>query len=161
MNRRLLILALLLALTGLVPLHAAQAADRPAANASRPLTLAQSETSVTRIRLTVAGRSLTASLDDNPTSRDFVSLLPLTIVMEDYASTEKIAYLERKLAEEGAPAGFDPSIGDITYYAPWGNLALFYEDFGYAKGLIKIGSIDDGIEIFSVPGSITVTIEAL
>jgi hypothetical protein len=36
----------------------------------------------------------------------------------------------------GAPAGSDPSVGDITYYAP-GNLAIFYRDFGYSRGLFK------------------------
>jgi len=118
------------------------------------------ETQDMKIQLTVAGHTLTATLDDNPTARDFVSLLPLTIVLEDYAGTEKIAYLSRKLSREGAPAGIDPGVGDITYYAPWGNLALFYKDFGYAKGLIKIGSIDDGMEILGVSGSIEVTIEA-
>lgn len=119
------------------------------------------ETQDMKIQLTIAGRTLTATLEDNPTTRDFVSLLPLTIVLEDYARTEKIAYLSRKLTVEGAPEGIDPAVGDITYYAPWGNLALFYEDFGYAKGLVKLGSIDDGMEVFGVPGSIAVTIEPL
>jgi hypothetical protein len=114
-----------------------------------------------KIRLTVGDRSISATLVDSPTSRDFLSMLPLTITLEDYAVTEKIAYLDRRLSQEGAPAGVDPSAGDITYYAPWGNLALFYRDFGYAKGLIKIGSIDDGMEVFTVPGSVTVTIEPL
>jgi len=114
-----------------------------------------------KIRLTVDGRSITATLIDSPTTRDFLSLLPLTLTLEDYASTEKIAYLPRKLSQEGAPAGVDPAVGDITYYAPWGNLALFYKDFGYAKGLIKLGAIDDGAEAFNVPGSVTVAIEPM
>jgi hypothetical protein len=118
-----------------------------------------SETPTMKIRLTVDGRSITATLFDSPTTRDFISLLPLTLTLEDYAGTEKIAYLSRKLSEEDAPAGVDPSVGDITYYAPWGNLALFYKDFGYAKALIKLGSIDEGIEVFNVPGSVTVIIE--
>ena len=59
----------------------------------------------------------------------------------------------------GASDGIDPAVGDITYYAPWGNLAIFYKDFGYAKGLAKLGRIDSGIEAFSVPGSLKVTIE--
>lgn len=114
-----------------------------------------------KIHLTVNGRSITATLDDNPTTRDFLTLLPLTLTLEDYASTEKIAYLPRELSQESAPAGIDPSVGDITYYAPWGNLALFYKDFGYAKGLIKIGNIDEGLEAFAVSGSVTVTIDIL
>jgi hypothetical protein len=79
--------------------------------------------------------------------------------LEDYAGTEKISYLPRRLSTEGAPAGSDPSVGDITYYAPWGNLAIFYRDFRYASGLVILGSIDFGMEALNVPGSVEVTIE--
>ena len=63
-------------------------------------------------------------------------MLPLTLTLKDYAGTEKISDLPRKLSTQGAPSGSDPSVGDITLYAPWGNLAIFYRDFGYASGLI-------------------------
>ncbi len=114
-----------------------------------------------QIRLTSNGQTITARLDDNATSRDFVSLLPMNITLNDYASTEKISYLPRKLSEVGAPAGCDPSRGDLAYYAPWGNLAIFYKDAGYADGLIKLGSIESGIRMLDVPGSLTVTIKVL
>jgi hypothetical protein len=102
---------------------------------------------------------MTATLLDTATARDFLALLPLTLTLEDYAQTEKISYLPRKLSEAGAPAGSDPSVGDITYYAPWGNLAIFYRDFGYSRGLIQLGRIDSGIEALNVPGPLKVTIE--
>jgi hypothetical protein len=114
-----------------------------------------------KIRLTVNGRSTTATLIDSPTTRDFVALLPMTLTLEDYASTEKIAYLPKKLSTAGAPKGVDPDVGDITYYAPWGNLAIFYRDFGYATGLVKLGRIDSGIEALNVHGAVAVTIEAV
>lgn len=91
-----------------------------------------------KLKITIGDRVLTATLYDNPTSRDLISMLPLTTTLEDYASTEKIFYPDRKLSTEGAPGGFDPSVGDITYYAPWGDVAIFYKDFGYASGLISI-----------------------
>jgi hypothetical protein len=112
-----------------------------------------------KIRLTIDGKAITATLIDNPTSRDFLSLLPMTLTLEDYAATEKISYLPRKLSTAGAPAGIDPSVGDLTYYAPWGNLAIFYKDFGYSSGLIQLGRIDSGIEALNVPGPLKVTIE--
>ena len=112
-----------------------------------------------KIRMDVEGTAITATLADNATSRDFVSLLPLTLTLSDYEATEKISDLRRKLSTEGAPAGSDPSIGDITYYAPWGNLALFYKDFGYSKGLIKLGRIDSGVEALNRPGPVRVKIE--
>lgn len=114
-----------------------------------------------KIRLMVDGKAIHATLLDNPTARDFLSLLPMTITLEDYASTEKIAYLPRKLSTAGAPAGVDPAPGDITYYAPWGNLAIFYRDFGYSKDLIKLGSLDSGVQMLSTRGALKVTIEPL
>jgi hypothetical protein len=112
-----------------------------------------------RIQMTVNGKVLQATLLDNATARDFLSMLPMTVALEDYASTEKIARLPRKLSTTGAPAGTDPDVGDITYYAPWGNLAIFYKDFGYAKGLVKLGRFDSAIDALNVDGSVQVTIE--
>ena len=78
----------------------------------------------TKIRMKVGDRVVTATLIDNATSRDLVSMLPLTVTLEDHAATEKIGYLPRKLSTEGAPAGSDPALGDVAYYAPWGELGL-------------------------------------
>ncbi|WP_170119312.1 cyclophilin-like fold protein [Tumebacillus permanentifrigoris] len=32
---------------------------------------------------------------------------------------------------DGSPNGTSASIGDSTYYTPWGTLAIFYKDFGF------------------------------
>ena len=106
-------------------------------------------------------RVITATLIDSKTTRDFISLLPLTLTLEDYAGTEKISDLPKRLSTEDAPSGSDPSVGDITYYAPWGNLAIFHRDSGYASGLVTLGKIDSGIEALNVPGSVRVTIELI
>jgi|SRR5687768_12469281 len=111
-----------------------------------------------KIRLTLDGKSITATLNDNATARDFVSLLPLTLPLEDHAATEKIARPPRKLSTAGAPAGADPSVGDLAYYAPWGNLAMYYKDFEYSPGLVLLGRIDSGVEVLR-GGARSVTIE--
>ena len=120
--------------------------------------LAAAEEAIMKIRLTINGKAMTATLVDNATARDFLSLLPMTLTLEDYAATEKISYLPRKLSTAGAPAGSDPSVGDIAYYAPWGNLAFFYRDAGYARGLIRLGRIDSGIEALNPSSVLKVTI---
>lgn len=99
-----------------------------------------------KIRLVLDDLSLDARLIDNDAARDLFSLLPLTLTFEDFARTEKISYLPRKLTTAGAPPGAVPEVGDITYYAPWGNVAIFYKDHGYAEGLVKLGTIDSGID---------------
>lgn len=119
----------------------------------------QRSNDMTKILMNIGGTEIVATLDDNATSRDFQSLLPITLTLEDYGKTEKVSDLPRRLSTEGAPEGIDPSIGDITYYAPWGNLALFYRDFGYSRGLVLLGRIESEIEMFEQPGPLTVTIE--
>ena len=114
-----------------------------------------------KIRIKLEDKVLTATLIDSKTARDFVSQLPLTLTLEDYASTEKISDLPKRLSTEGAPSGSDPSVGDIAFYAPWGNLAIFYRDAKYANGLIILGKIDGDAAAFNVPGSLKLTIEAV
>lgn len=94
------------------------------------------------IQLAINDQRLQATLDDTASGRDFYALLPLTLSVEAYAATETIGYLPRKLTTQGAPAGVEPRVGDITYYAPWGNLALFHRDFSYSRGLIRLGHIE-------------------
>jgi len=76
-----------------------------------------------KIRLVIDNSVVSATLDDTPVARDFAALLPLNVTLRDYAGTEKVSELPRRLSTDGAHAGVDPGQGDITYYAPWGNLA--------------------------------------
>ncbi|RPD44081.1 hypothetical protein DRJ53_18445 [Paracnuella aquatica] len=114
-----------------------------------------------RLRIIVDDNIYTASLYDNSTSKDFVSLLPLSLTLTDYNNTEKISDLPKKLTTKDAPAGYKPSPGDITIYAPWGNLALFYKQFPYSEGLIVLGKLDGGIDVFNRQGSLDVRIESV
>jgi hypothetical protein len=113
-----------------------------------------------KIKIITGNAVLTATMYVSPTTIDFLSMLPLTLNLEDYAKTEKISYLPRKLSIKDAPSGSDPSPGDIAYYSPWGNLAIFYRDFGYSSGLIILGKLDSGVDLLSKDlGSIEAKIE--
>lgn len=114
-----------------------------------------------KISIIIGGKSVTATLAGNDTAKDFVSLLPLTLTLKDYADNEKISDLTKRLSAKNAPATYDPSAGDITYYAPWGNLALFHKDGHDSPGLIKLGSIDSGIELLRQPGALKATFECM
>ena len=94
-----------------------------------------------KISIKIEDKVVTATLTDNATSRDFVSLLPMDLTLKITQRPKRSATCRRRLSTEGAPPGSDPSLGDIAYYAPWGNLAIFYGDFRYSSGLIKFGKI--------------------
>ena len=112
-----------------------------------------------RIRLVIDGVTLAAALEDTKAAREFATMLPLELTLEDYAATEKVSDLAKRLTIDGEPAGVTPAIGDIAYYAPWGNLALFYKAFRYSPGLVRLGKIDDGVEILRRPGRLAAKIE--
>ncbi len=160
MNTRALLLPLVFGMT--LSVIACDAGNQSAAPRSKPPAEPTTPaTSNMKINIKLPDKTLTATLYDTPTARDFASLLPLTLTLEDYAKTEKVSDLPRKLTKDDAPTGADPSVGDIAYYAPWGNLALFYKDFGYSDGLILLGKLDGSTETLSAPGSMKVTIELL
>jgi hypothetical protein len=105
------------------------------------------DTAEARVRFTAGDAEIIVRTADNPTSRDFVSMLPLTLDFQDFAGNEKISYLPRRLTTEGS-TGSSPANGDLTYYVPWGNLAFFYNaDGGYSDQLIMIGTIESGYEL--------------
>jgi hypothetical protein len=99
-----------------------------------------------RIRISVADQTFTAVLEDSEAARDFAALLPIELTLSDYNRTEKVADLPRRLSTAGAPEGVDPTVGDIAYFAPWGNLAIFYRDFGYSRGLVRLGRLEGDAE---------------
>ncbi|WP_142270877.1 MULTISPECIES: cyclophilin-like fold protein [Streptomyces] len=111
------------------------------------------------IRVTLDGRPVDAALNDSSAARDFAELLPLTLDLEDFHATERVADLPRKLTTENAPAPVAAKVGDIAYYAPWGNLALFYQD-GPAPSadLLILGHLD--VSADQLGSATRITIEA-
>jgi hypothetical protein len=97
---------------------------------------------LTTIEIVSGNRRWTARINPTPAARDFLAQLPLELKLKDFAGTEKIADLPRPLTREGAPEAIAPHAGDVAFYAPWGNLAIFYRDGYHSPGLILLGRIE-------------------
>lgn len=129
---------------------------RPAAGQT---SVAQGESM--KIRLKVNGKSLDATLRQDATTRDFVSLLPLTLTMRDLFGREKFGHLPRAISESGERTR-SYQVGDVAYWSPGKDIAVFYRHDGQtipAPGLIVIGKVESGVEMFEAPGPLEVTIE--
>lgn len=114
-----------------------------------------------KIRIAFNGATMTATLEDHPSARDLISMLPLSLTIDDYANNEKISCLPRKLTEEGSGPFVDEAPGDLGYYAPWGNLAFFYAAYRYSRGLIRLGRIDGSFEPLLARGKFDLRIELI
>lgn len=117
-----------------------------------------------RMRLTVGDHTATASLLDNETAHDFASLLPLTLVMHDLFGREKPGQLPRALASGGLPQS-TYQVGDLGYWSPSRDLAIFYHHDGQRipnPGIVIIGRIDSGLDVIaSAGGAFHLTIELI
>jgi hypothetical protein len=116
-----------------------------------------------KISIRVENKVLTATLTDSATTRDFVSLLPLTLAMRDLFGREKSGDLPRPISEGGAQVR-TYEVGDVIYWSPSAHLAIFYRHDGQSipsPGIIVIGKIESGVDALNVPGTVKVTIEAV
>ena len=112
----------------------------------------------THIRFIVDGQGINAVLDTEA-GEDFAQLLPLALTLQDYHGIEKIADLPRALNTQSAPSSYKPSAGDITVYAPWGNLALFYKPFPESRGLVRLGEFTGDYSALTRSREVEVQIE--
>jgi hypothetical protein len=107
-----------------------------------------------KIRLKVEDKVITATLNDSKTARDFVSLLPLTLTMNDLFRREKFAHLPRPISEEGKRT-HTYEVGQVVYWSPGPDVAIFYRNDGEKiphPGIIVIGKIDSGVAALDVTG---------
>ncbi|CAG7651851.1 hypothetical protein PAESOLCIP111_06406 [Paenibacillus solanacearum] len=77
-----------------------------------------------RIKLTFNNEEFIVKMVDHPTSRDFLSRLPLTLTFKEFGGFEKLSVLDEGLSTESAPPGDDPEVGDFGYYAPWKDVMI-------------------------------------
>ena len=114
-----------------------------------------------KIRIKVADKQIIATVANNETARDFISVLPLNVSMSDLFGREKYANLPKALSEKG-PRTKSYEVDDIAYWSPSHDVAIYYRQDAESipsPGIIPIAKIDDGAEAFNVLGSVKVTIE--
>jgi hypothetical protein len=149
---------LLLAACGSAPDNADSPTSSP--GASTPTEESPTSATGTPIRITIGDTVLTGRLFENSTANDLAAQLPLTRTFRDLNGVEKTAPLPRKLSVDGMPAGDDPNVGDIGYWAPEGDLVFYYGNVGYWTGIMRIGESDGDVgAIAEQSGDFTATVE--
>ena len=106
------------------------------------------EEAVLQIQVEAEGVTILFELNDSRAARELYEQLPLTIEVENYSTNEKIFYPPRTLDVSDAPQA-DTQVGTLAYYAPWGDVVMFYGDFHTASGLYELGQAISGSEYIS------------
>jgi hypothetical protein len=112
------------------------------------------------ISLTIGDTLIRAELEQHTAAREFENLLPLSLAMEDYVGKEKIGFLPQKLSAQGMQPYDGEAVGDLAYYAPWGNIAIFYRPYRFSRGLVRLGRLLDPPDPLLTDQPFTLTIKA-
>lgn len=110
----------------------------------------------TQIAVTCGDVQVVYALNDSPAAQSLLSQLPLTVEVEDFSTNEKVFYPPQELDTSDTPLA-EGGAGTLAYYAPWGDVVLFYDSFSANSSLFELGEAVSGAEdISQMTGTITV-----
>ena len=95
--------------------------------------------------MSVGTQRFAVTLEDNPTARAFVQLLPLTLEMAELNGNEKHGRLPRSLPVDAMRPGTIHT-GDVLLY---GNdtLVVFYQTFRSSYSYTRMGRLEDSARL--------------
>lgn len=103
--------------------------------------------------------TVTYQLNDSAAADALLAQLPLTLEVEDFSDNEKVFYPPEELDVTGAPLAESGEAGTLAYYAPWGDVVMFYGSFSPNGALYELGQVVDGSDaIAGLSGAIEVAL---
>lgn len=112
-----------------------------------------------KIKITAGGKTLTATLEDNPTSRAFMAKLPLTLPMMDLYGRE-MCYRFDDALPTGPLTSKGYEVGDLAYWPPRHSFVILYKQNGERFERQHMGRVDSGVELFDGISDTDVLFEA-
>ena len=116
----------------------------------------ESNVETNQISVTCGDTQVVYELNDSPAAQGLLSQLALTVEVQDFSTNEKVFYPPQELDTSDTPLA-EGGAGTLAYYAPWGDVVLFYDSFSANSSLFELGEAVSGVEnIGQMSGTITV-----
>ena len=110
------------------------------------------------IQVSAGEKNIYFVLHDSAMAVALFEQLPMTVEVSNYSNNEKIFYPLQSLGENEGSLVMAALAGTLAYYAPWGNVVMFYGNNGPANGLYQLGYCTEGIEyIGDLQGQLIIT----
>ncbi|BCI60775.1 cyclophilin-like fold protein [Solibaculum mannosilyticum] len=114
------------------------------------------EEEIMKILVKSEGYEIIYELNDSRAAKELYEQLPLTAEVEPFSNNEMTFYPEM-LNTEDTPLSSGKT-GSLSYYAPWGDVVMFYAPCTPNNSLYELGTVVSGKEnIQSLSGTITVS----
>lgn len=99
-----------------------------------------------RIKISSEKCSATFQLYDTQAADELYGQLPLTLDVENFADAQWMFYPPKKLNVTDAEVYHEGKKGELSYYAPWGDVFMLYEDFHSGDEMHRLGVCLTGME---------------
>ena len=110
------------------------------------------------ISVTASGSTVVFELNDSQAARGLYEQLPMTVAVENFSNNEKIFYPPEELDTSDAPLA-EGGAGTLAYYAPWGDVVMFYGSFDANGSLFALGEAVSGAEqIANLTGTVEIDV---
>lgn len=121
------------------------------------LNIKSEEETKMQISIKDARYELLYKLNDSTAAKELMAQLPLTVEVEPFSNNEMTFYPPKRLSTANTPLS-GGEIGSLSYYAPWGDVVMFYAPCSPNGSLYEIGKIVSGTEnISKLTGTITIS----
>ena len=112
-----------------------------------------------KLKIIVGEKVLTATLEENATTKALIEKLPLTLKMENLYGREMCYRFGAGTLPVENQRSDRYEVGDIVYWAPRGSFVILYKQNGEEFERQQIGHIASGVEIFEHLGDVDVRFE--
>lgn len=119
--------------------------------------IAEEQSAARQISVQFGDSVVIYELNNGTAAASLYEQLPLTVEVEDYSNNEKIFYPPQELDTGDSPTA-QAGAGTLAYYAPWGDVVMFYDNYNQNPSLYELGQAVSGAELVSeMSGTITIT----
>ena len=109
------------------------------------------------IKISIGGKTFSATLEDNPSARAFAKTFPLEVTMNELNGNEKYFYLDRDLPN--APTSVRQiHAGDLMLFGS-NCVVIFYKDFSTSYSYTRLGKLEDAADLEKILGAGNVRVE--
>lgn len=99
-----------------------------------------------KVEIVSQGKKATFQLYETTAAREFYEQLPLELDLSNFRDAQWMFYPPEKLNVKASEAYHDGKKGELSYYAPWGDVFMLYKDFYAGDEMHRLGVGISGVD---------------
>ena len=102
--------------------------------------------STMQVKITSQGHTAVFQMYDTVAAKELYAQLPLELDLSNFRDAQWMFYPPQKLNVTTREAYHDGKKGELSYYAPWGDVFMLYKDFYAGDNMHRLGIGVSGID---------------